>query len=127
MKNNKQVKVLLVDDEPNIIVALEFLMEQQGYLVRTAYNGLSALRAIENELPDLIILDVMMPEMDGFEVAKAVRDNPACSDIPIVFLTAKGTSDDKWKGYESGGEVYLIKPFDNDELVNTIKELIEYN
>jgi len=127
MKSNNQVKVLLVDDEPNILVALEFLMEQQGYSVRTSYNGISALRAIENELPDIIILDVMMPEMDGFEVAKTVRDNPACGDIPIVFLTAKGTQEDKWKGYESGGEVYLIKPFDNDELVNTIKELVAYN
>jgi len=127
MKNNNQVKVLLVDDEPNILVAIEFLMEQQGYSVRTAYNGQSALSAIESELPDVIVLDVMMPGMDGFEVAKAVRDNPACSNIPIVFLTAKGTSDDKCKGYESGGEVYLIKPFDNDELVNTIRELIEYN
>jgi len=120
--NSQQSKanILLVDDDPSIIVALEFLMKQQGYQVQIAQNGQQALDMVENFLPNVILLDVMMPGMDGFEVAKRIRANEALSNTQIIFLTAKGTKEDRRKGYKSGGEVYLIKPFDNDELIETV-------
>jgi DNA-binding response OmpR family regulator len=124
MTINKQI--LLVDDEPNIIIPIEFLMQQEGYQVTTAFNGREALSLLENATPDVVILDVMMPEMDGFEVAKRIRANPQLSDTRIIFLTAKGTNQDKLNGYEKGGEVYLTKPFDNEELVQTVNDLVLY-
>lgn len=119
-------KVLLVDDEPNILVPLEFLMLQQGYSVRKARNGTDALQILADFNPDIIILDVMMPGQTGFEVAKAIRSNLNHQHVQIVFLTAKGTPEDKMTGYDSGGEVYLTKPFQNDELVQVVAELFEY-
>jgi DNA-binding response OmpR family regulator len=119
-------RVLLVDDEPNIIVALEFLMKQQGYQVDTAYNGQDALQKMEAHIPNVVVLDVMMQGMDGFEVAQQIRRNPALEDTRIVFLTAKGTKEDRMEGYTKGGEVYLTKPFDNDELVSVIGNLMEF-
>jgi len=120
--NSQQSKanILLVDDDPSIIIALEFLMKQQGYQVQIAENGQQALDMVENFIPNVILLDVMMPGMDGFEVAKRIRSNDALSNTQIIFLTAKGTKEDRRKGYKSGGEVYLIKPFDNDELIETV-------
>ena len=95
-------------------------MKQQGYQVQIAENGQQALDMVENFLPNVILLDVMMPGLDGFEVAKRIRANDALSNTQIIFLTAKGTKEDRRKGYKSGGEVYLIKPFDNDELIETV-------
>ena len=118
--------ILLVDDEPNILIPLEFLMKQQGFEVKKAHSGKEALEFMKNYKPDLVVLDVMMPEMDGFEVARQIRKNPGLEETHIVFLTAKGTPDDRTNGYSSGGEVYLTKPFDNDELVQVVNELIEY-
>jgi len=121
--NNSQesrANILLVDDDPSIIIALEFLMKQQGYQVQIAENGQQALDMVENFIPNVILLDVMMPGMDGFEVAKKIRANDALCNTQIIFLTAKGTKEDRRKGYKSGGEVYLIKPFDNDELIETV-------
>lgn len=118
--------ILLVDDEPNIIVPIEFLMKQQGYAVEKAYNGEEALAVLKSYIPDIIILDVMMPEMDGFEVAKQIRKNPTCNDVRIIFLTAKGTDNDKLNGYATGGEAYITKPFDNDNLVNVVNEMLEF-
>ena len=119
-------RILLVDDEPNIIIPIEFLMQQQGYQVDMAYNGKDALTKMEAHTPDVVILDVMMPEMDGFEVARQIRNNSKYENTSIVFLTAKGTDQDKMSGYDSGGEIYLTKPFENDELVQTVKELIQF-
>ncbi|MEO1514663.1 MAG: response regulator [Bacteroidota bacterium] len=118
--------VLLVDDEPNILVPLEFLVRNKGYRTLTASNGRQALKVMEKVQPDLILLDVMMPEMNGFETARQIRQNPDWANIHIIFLTAKGTSEDKIQGYTSGGEVYLTKPFDNEELLNTIDETLEF-
>lgn len=118
--------ILLVDDEPNIIVPIEFLMKQQGYTVEKAYNGEEALTALTSCIPDVIILDVMMPEMDGFELAKQIRKNPSCKNVHIIFLTAKGTDNDKLNGYATGGEAYITKPFDNDNLVTIVTEMLEF-
>jgi DNA-binding response OmpR family regulator len=122
----KQTKILVVDDEPNIALALEFLMEKQGFEVKKAYNGKQALESLIDFQADIIILDVMMPGMDGFEVAKKIRKNQDLADSHIIFLTAKGTTSDKMAGYQSGAEIYLTKPFDNEELVNTINEVITF-
>lgn len=119
-------RILIVDDEPNIVIAIEFLLKREGHDVETAYNGAEALEKAGRFQPDLLILDVMMPGMDGFEVARHIRENPDLDEVKIVFLTAKGTQRDKATGYASGAEYYLVKPFDNDELVQTITEIITY-
>lgn len=117
-------KILIVDDEPNIITALSFLFEQSGYEVQTAFNGEAALKKLAYFEPNVIVLDVMMPVMDGFETALRIRKNLIWDDIPIVFLTAKGTQQDKLMGYKSGGEYYISKPFDNQQLLNIIADIM---
>jgi DNA-binding response OmpR family regulator len=119
-------KVLLVDDEPNILVAIEFLLKKEGYQVFKAQDGEKALDAMQQLHPNIVVLDVMMPGIDGFEVAKRIRSNPAYEDTRIIFLTAKGTPNDRYQGYATGGEVYITKPFDNEELINTINEVVEF-
>jgi len=119
-KKQPTAKILLVDDEPNILIALEFLMNQQGYTVETAKDGQTALKIMESFVPDVVLLDVMMPGMDGFEVAKKIRENSDLEKTQIIFLTAKGTKEDRRKGYKSGGEIYLIKPFNNEELIEAV-------
>lgn len=126
MTKYPEKKILLVDDEPNIVLALEFLMNKEGFRVSKAFDGPSALELAKQECPDLVILDVMMPGMDGFEVARHLRETDTLEGTSILFLTAKGTPSDKLEGYSSGGEVYLTKPFDNDELVETVRELLEF-
>ena len=119
-------KVLVVDDEPNIVKAVDFLLSKNGFITQKAYNGMEALGYIDTFKPDLIVLDVMMPGMDGFQVAKNIRTNPANADILIIFLTAKGTSRDKMQGYDLGGDIYITKPFDNDQLVQAVSETLTY-
>ncbi len=119
-------KILVVDDEPNIVLALEFLLQREGYRVEKAFSGLQALEIAEAFQPDIVVLDVMMPGMDGLEVARKIRGNPALDQAKIVFLTAKGTQRDKQSGYTSGAEYYMIKPFENEEFVNTINEIMAY-
>jgi DNA-binding response OmpR family regulator len=119
-------KILLVDDEPNILIAIDFLLKQAGYTVEKAQDGQKALDKLASFHPDVIILDVMMPELDGFETASRIRQIEELDDVKIIFLTAKGTPADRQTGYSVGGEIYITKPFDNDDLVNTIHELIEF-
>ena len=126
MTANKRGKVLLVDDEPNILRVLEFLVKQEGYQVAKASNGEQALRLVQSFRPNIVVLDVMMPGMDGYEVASNIRSNPDFQHLAIIFLTAKGTQQDRFKGYESGGEVYMTKPFDNETLIATINEAFEF-
>jgi len=125
-QDNAAVKVLLVDDEPNILIALEFLIKQLGYQVFTATNGDEALVAMQQHQPDVAVLDVMMPRMSGFDVAKKIRADESFDHTKIVFLTALGTQEDRFEGYGSGAEIYVTKPFNNEDLVNTIQELVEY-
>lgn len=119
-------KILIVDDEPNIIIAIEFLLQRAGFEVFTAFSGIQALELANDCLPHLVILDVMMPGLNGFEVAAQLRQNPVFENLKIVFLTAKGTEADKETGYAKGAEYYLVKPFDNDHLVSTVQEIISY-
>ncbi len=126
MEGQKFKSVLLVDDEPNILVALEFLIRQQGLKVFKASNGHKALELMAAHVPSIVVLDVMMPGMNGFEVARKIRNNPAFEDVRIIFLTAKGTQADRLNGYANGGEIYLTKPFENQELIDIINEVVEF-
>lgn len=119
-------KILIVDDEPNIVLAIEFLLQREGYHTEKAYDGLQALERVALFQPDIVILDVMMPGMNGFELGQMIRQMPALEHTKIIFLTAKGTQNDKQTGYASGAEAYMIKPFDNDALVTTVNEMMAY-
>ena len=125
MKHTKRKfkKILLVDDEPNILIALTFLFEKEGYIVDSAVDGKDAIEKTHSFLPDIIVLDVMMPYLNGFEAAKQIRQIPSMDYTPIFFLTAKGSNDDKMKGYDSGAEYYITKPFDNDNLLQLVNEI----
>ena len=119
--------ILIVDDEPNVVVPIQFLMEQQGYRVMIAERGEDALDLIYHYKPDLVILDIMLPGMDGYEVCEIVRLNPNYRDVKIIFLTAKGREVEIAKGLSLGADVYITKPYSNDELVAKVKELLEKN
>jgi DNA-binding response OmpR family regulator len=117
--------VLLVDDEPNIILSLEFLIEQAGYEARIARDGEAALKAIEERKPDLVLLDVMLPKRDGFDVCERIRANPAWNDIRIVMLTAKGRDSEREKGLALGADAYITKPFSTREAMEQIKRFLD--
>jgi DNA-binding response OmpR family regulator len=118
-------KVLIVDDEPGIIVALQFLMEQNGYATLVAFSGEEAMEAVARDHPDLILLDIMLPVVDGFEVCQRVRENPAWDNIRIVLVTALGNEANVTKGLDLGADAYVTKPFSNADLVARVKELLE--
>ena len=118
-------EILIVDDEPSIVVPIQFLMEQQGYSVLVAENGEDALDVIYKYKPDLILLDIMLPRIDGYEVCEIVRLNPEYRDVKIIFLTAKGREVEIAKGLALGADAYIVKPFSNTELVAKVKELLD--
>lgn len=109
-------KILLVDDEKDIVEFLEYNLIQEGFEVITAYDGIGALRKL-NDKPDLIILDIMMPNIDGYEVCKRIRENKAYSEIPVIFLTAKGAEADEIKGLELGASDFIKKPISPKKLI----------
>jgi DNA-binding response OmpR family regulator len=117
-------EILIVDDEPSIVVPIQFLMEQQGYNVMVAENGESALDIIYKYKLDLILLDIMLPRIDGYEVCEIVRLDPRYRGIKIIFLTAKGREVEIAKGLALGADAYITKPFSNTELVSKVKELL---
>ncbi len=110
--------ILVVDDEPRIAEAVSMNLELEGYQVSCAVNGQDALQKVTDELPDLIILDVMMPEMDGFETLKRIRE---ISNVPVIMLTVKGGETDKVRGLDLGADDYITKPFGSRELVSRVK------
>ncbi|HEY9302290.1 MAG TPA: response regulator transcription factor [Phormidium sp.] len=119
-------KLLLIDDDPNLILLVQDYLEFRGYEVITAENGREALEVLEHENPDLIICDVMMPEMDGYTFVKHVRENPLTNWIPVLFLSAKGQSQDKVKGLNTGADVYMVKPFEPEELVAQVESSLKH-
>ncbi len=120
----KKGKVLVVDDEVNITQILEFSIGSEGYEVLTASNGEEAIDKARREQPDLIILDIMMPKIDGYEACRILKANPITKNIPVVLLTAKGRDIDKRLGYEVGASDYIIKPFSPNKLIGRIHELL---
>ena len=117
-------KILIADDEPNIVISLEFLMQNSGYLVATAANGDEALRQIADFGPDLILLDIMLPQRNGFEVCQKIRENPAWNGIKVVMLTAKGRESEVTKGLALGADAYITKPFATKELLAQVQRLL---
>ena len=117
-------KVLIVDDEPNIVLSLEFLMKQQGYETRVARDGDEALAEVEGFRPDLILLDVMLPRRDGFEVCQRLRAD-GWSELKILMLTAKGRDVEIEKGLALGADGYVTKPFSTAELVARVADMLE--
>jgi len=117
-------KVLIVDDEENIVISMEFLISQAGYELQIARNGEEALDKVSSFDPDLILLDVMMPKINGFEVCRRIRENPAWEAIKIIMLTAKGREVEVTKGLALGVNSYVIKPFSTKELMAEVKHLL---
>ena len=118
-------EILIVDDEPNLVVPIQFLMEQRGYKVMIAERGEDALDLIYQYKPDLVLLDILLPGIDGYEVCEIIRLNPNYRNVKIIFLTAKGREVEIAKGLALGADGYITKPFSNTELVATVKELLE--
>ena len=125
--NQEKVRLMVVDDEAHIGMALDHIFSADGYEVKTFTDGFSAVEAVASFAPKVVILDVMMPGIDGFAVAKAIRQRPGLDQTAIVFLTAKGTLDDKMQGYDAGAEVYVVKPFDNDDLLDKVSAILSLN
>ena len=117
-------KVLIVDDEPNIVAALEFLLEKNGYQVQVAADGEEALARLDDYSPDLVLLDVMVPKVSGYEVCQRMRAQPKWRDIKIVMLSARGREVEVEKGMSLGADLYVTKPFSSAELVATIGGLL---
>jgi DNA-binding response OmpR family regulator len=118
-------EILIVDDEPGVVVAIQFLMEQQGYNVLVAKSGEDALEAIYKYKPDLAILDIMLPGISGWEVCEIVRLNPDYRNVKIIFLTARGGEAEIARGLALGADAYITKPFSNEELVATVNAVLE--
>jgi DNA-binding response OmpR family regulator len=117
-------RVLIVDDEPNIVASLEFLMRGDDYDIAVARDGDEALLLAERFRPDLVLLDVMMPQRSGFEVCRRIRENPALRHMKIVMLTARGRDAERQKGLNSGANAYVTKPFSTKELMITVRGLL---
>ena len=117
-------KILIVDDEPNIVISLEFLMKKEGFEVAVANDGDEALARVASFNPDLILLDVMMPKKSGFEVCEALRADPQRAGLQIVMLTAKGRDTEVAKGLALGADAYVTKPFSTKDLVAKVKAML---
>ncbi len=117
--------ILVVEDEPNIVESLSFLMKKAGFVVRVARDGDTAVRTIESEAPDLVLLDIMMPRRDGYDVCRTIRANPDWDDVRIIMLSAKGRDLDRRKGLELGADDYITKPFSTRAIVERVQEILD--
>jgi len=117
-------KILIADDEPSIVTALEFLLQREGHDVRVARQGEEALRSIEADPPDLVLLDIMMPVASGYEVCKRIRERPQWAAIKVVMLSAKGRDAEVAKGMAMGADLYVTKPFSTRELIAQVRDLL---
>lgn len=117
-------KVLVVDDEPNIVLSLEFLMEQAGFEVVTAEDGEQALARVNDSQPDLLLLDISLPGISGFDVLERLRGEPTTAQLPIIMLTAHGRDVEREKGMALGADDYITKPFSTQSLVEKVKALL---
>lgn len=117
-------RVLIVEDEESILLSLEFLLRKEGHDVVSARDGAAALRALEQQPPDLVLLDVMLPLIDGFEVCASIRTNPALSHTRIMLVTARGREAEIARGMALGADAYLTKPFSTRELMEKVRALL---
>ena len=118
-------KILIADDEQNIVISLEFLMKREGFEVLVANDGEEAIKRIRADQPDLVLLDVMMPKKSGFEVCQEVKADPTLGGVRILMLTAKGRDTELAKGLALGADAYMTKPFSTRELVDKVRSLLE--
>ena len=118
------MKILLVDDDTDLLDVTAYALRREGFNVIVATDGTQALRRWQSDEPDLILLDVGMPRMSGFEVCRKIRENPALRDVKIVMLTAKGRDVEKDRGLNLGANAYVTKPFSTKELMNTVRGLL---
>jgi DNA-binding response OmpR family regulator len=116
--------ILLVDDEPNIVMSLEFLLRKNGYQVGIARNGMEALAAINATPYDLVLLDVMMPDVDGYQVCRQIRESPSRTTTKVIILSAKSQPTDVQQGYDAGADMYIPKPFSTRQLMAKVRELL---
>jgi len=118
-------RILIVDDEPSIVISLQFLMTREGYEVALAGDGEAALQAIQDHPPDLVILDVMMPKLNGFDVCQRIRAEPRWQGVRVLMLTAKGREVEMARGLALGADAYVTKPFSTKDLVAEVKRLLQ--
>lgn len=118
-------KVLIVDDEPNIVMTLEYSLKKNNFEVYIARDGYEALDLIQKTIPDLIILDIMMPMLDGYETLTSIKNNDETKQIKTIFLTAKNKQIDMDKGFELGVDAYITKPFSIKKVIDQVKSLVE--
>ncbi|MCR9214457.1 MAG: response regulator [Proteobacteria bacterium] len=116
--------VLVVEDEPNIVLSLQFILKQAGFMVRVARDGEQALRAIDDYVPDLVVLDIMLPKQDGFSVCEAIRGNDKCRDVKIIMLSAKSREADKERAMALGADEFVTKPFSTRILGQMVKDIV---
>ena len=117
-------KILIVDDEKDIVETLKFMLEASGYSCFCAYNGEDGLKTAKEIMPDLIILDVMMPKMNGFKISRLLKFDAKYRDIPILMLTARSQESDKQIGEETGADEYITKPFEIDDVLNRVAKYL---
>ncbi len=117
-------KILIVDDEQDIVESLKFILEVSGYTCYCAYNGEDGLKLAKEIMPDLIILDVMMPKINGYKISRLLKYDNKYKDIPIIMLTARSQNEDKLIGEETGVNEYLTKPFELDQIVKKVEEYL---
>ena len=118
-------RILVVDDEPHIVRLVQVNLQREGYEVLTAYDGVEALEKVAGEKPDMVVLDVMMPRMNGFEVLKKLKADDATRNIPVIMLTAKAQDADVFRGWQSGVDSYLTKPFNPMELLTFVRRIFQ--
>ena len=116
-------KILAVDDERHIVRLVQINLQKEGYEVVTASNGREALEKVKSEKPDLVVMDVMMPEMDGFEALEQMKADPETANVPVIMLTAKAQDADVFSGWQKGADLYLTKPFNPAELLTFVKRI----
>lgn len=122
MKTTK--KILIVDDDPNILLSIEFLLVKNGYDVLVARNGMEAMEIIEDTVPDIVLLDIMMPDVDGYVICEYIKKSERTKSAKVIFLSAKSREADVNFGYEMGADLYMVKPFSTRTLLEQINALL---
>ena len=118
-------KVVIVDDEQDIVASLKFVLENEGYDCYTAFNGEDGLKTAKEIIPDLIVLDIMMPKMNGYKISRLLKFDNKYKDIPIIMLTARSQEEDKLIGEETGADEYITKPFDLDVVIDKVNQYLK--
>jgi len=117
-------RVLLIEDEPNIIEAIRFVLSREGYSVDTHSDGATAIEAVATRVPDMVILDVMLPNRSGYEILQEIRATPETAQLPVLMLTARGQKKDREMGERYGASRFMTKPFSNSEMLSSVAELL---